>query len=206
MPVGLNIQLLNSEIGKLKPNIKLTLKANAPIGKYQHLDAKRKGTDATGGGSWQPAATITMSKIFNTSGIHYLEPRLSINYQVGTAVLVQGLNSYGGVSDTKGFIYPGNILSVDLAFEYSLTQRWVLACDLYYAHGNKRRFSGNPGTSAGGVPVKMTALANEKWTLAPALEYNFSKNIGIIAGVWFSFAGKNTSQFTNAMISLNIYI
>ncbi len=206
LPLALNIQLLTSKMQDPWPNMKLSLKANAPTGKYQHLHANKKGTDAIGAGSWLPAGSLVMSKLWNTSGIHYLESKLAITYQVGTAVLVKGLNSYGGASNTKGFVYPGNVVSVDAAIEYNLTQRWALACDLYYAHNNKTRFSGNPGTSSDGSPAKMTSLSGEKWSLAPALEYAWSKNIGLIAGVWFSFAGKNTYQFTNAMLTLSIYI
>ena len=206
LPIALNIQLLSSQMQDPWPNMKLSLKANVPIGKYEHLHADKKGTDAIGAGSWLPAGTLATSKLWNTSGIHYLEAKLAITYQIGTAVLVKGLNSYGGSNNTRGFVYPGNSLSVDAAVEYNLTQRWALACDLYYAHSNKTRFSGNSGTFSDGSPAKMTSYAKEKWSLAPAVEYAWSKNIGLIAGVWFSFAGKNTDQFTNAMITLSIYI
>ena len=206
LPIAFDIQLLSSQMKDPWPNMKLSLEANIPIGKYQHLHTDKKGTDAIGAGSWLPASSFVMSKLWNTSNIHYLEVNIAINYQIGTAVLVEGVNSYGGSNNTRGFVYPGNILSIDASFEYNLTQKWALACDLYYAHGNKTRFSGNPGTFSDGSPVKMTSYAGENWSLAPAVEYAWSANIGLIAGVWFSFAGKNSDQFTNASISLSIYI
>ncbi len=206
LPVGINIQLLTTTIKDPWPAIKLTLRANAPTGKYQHLNPNKKGTDAIGAGSWLPAGSLILAKLWNTSGTHFLESRLYINYQIGTAVLVKGLNSYGGAKNTKGFVYPGNVLTVDAAFQYNLAQNWDLACDFYYTYSNKNRFSGNPGTLANGTKAKMTNPSKETWSIAPALEYNWSSNIGLIAGVWFSLAGRNSSEFMNPMIALNIYI
>jgi hypothetical protein len=44
------------------------------------------------------------------------------------------------------------------------------------------------------------------FSLAPALEYNFSSKLGIIVGSWFSFYGKNTVDFGSFAIGLNILI
>ncbi len=206
LPIGLNIQLLTTSIADPWPAIKITLRATAPTGKYQHLNPNKKGTDAIGAGSWLPAGSLILAKLWNTSKAHFLESRLYINYQIGTAVLVKGLNSYGGAKNTKGFVYPGNVLTVDAAFQYNLSQNWALACDFYYSHSNKNRFSGNPGTLADGTKAKLTSPSSQNWSIAPALEYNWSNNIGLIAGVWVSLAGRNSSEFANAMIALNIYI
>jgi len=205
LPIGINIQILKAKIKSWKPSTKLSFRVNIPLGKYQHLKPSRKGTDAIGVGSWFPGVLLTFSKLFHLSKLHYLETRLSFNYQIGTPVHVKGLNSYGGAPNTHGVVYPGNFFSVDGAIEYSITQNWAFACDLIYAHDNKTRFSGKVG-SIHGQPASNTLPSDENWSLAPAIEYNWSKRVGLIAGSWFSFAGRNSLQFYSAIISVNIYI
>jgi hypothetical protein len=51
----------------------------------------------------------------------------------------------------------------------------------------------------------MKAPSNEQWSVAPAIEYNWSKNVGLIVGSWFSFAGRNSVRFISGVAALNIY-
>ena len=71
--------------------------------------------------------------------------------------------------------------------------------DFQYQHSNKNRFSGKKGGSA---PI---APSSEQISMAPALEYNFNANVGIIGGAWFSVAGRNSTQFISWVLALNIY-
>lgn len=199
LPLSLNIQLLRSGLEDSWPALKFSLKAHIPLGKYQHLKAHRQRTDALGTGSWNPAAGLVFSKLWNISGIHYLEARVAFNYQIGTPVHVKGISTYGGSSPTRGTAYPGNAFSVDGAIQYNFSQRWVFACDLFYLHSNRNRFSGK-------TEVNATRPSREQLSLAPALEYNWSDNFGIIGGVWFTVAGRNSRQFTTGVIALSIYL
>jgi hypothetical protein len=144
MPIAFNVQLLRYELNDWWPAMKLSLRANVPWGKYQHLNPHLKKTDALGAGSWLPGAGLIFSKLWNTSGMHNFEWRLAFLYQIGTGVHVKGLNTYGGAHDTRGTAYPGNSLTVDGAFQYSLTQQWAIACDLIYAVRQSRRLYEGP--------------------------------------------------------------
>ncbi len=207
IPVGFDIQLLSDTATGWWPAIRLSLKANIPLGSYQKLDPNKLGTDAIGAGSWIPAVALVFSRLFHIKDLHYINGRLAFNYSVPTPVHVRGFNTYGGGFGTAGTAYPGNNFSVDFGFEYSLTQRWVIASDFLYAHSNKDRFSGSPGTlSIGGSPASVTNGSSEQFSLAPALEYNWNANVGIIGGVWFTVAGRNVAQFASGIIALNIYI
>lgn len=202
----LNIQALGSQLKDPWPAIKLGLRANIPIGKYEHLNPHLKGTDAIGTGSWLPSAIVTLAKLWHTYSIHYLEARLSFTYQLGTPAYVKGYNSYGGASNTKGKAYLGNQLIVDGALQYNLSQRWTLACDFYYHHNNKNRFSGKRGSYPDGSPAIVTKPSYEQFSLAPAIEYNWNKNLGLIGGVWFTLAGRNAAEFATGILSMNIYL
>lgn len=224
LPIQLDFQLYQTELGEIWPNIRLSLGVVVPVGKYEHLKEKYKGVDAIGDGSWFPSFCISTSKLWNTSDEHFLEIRLAGSCQIGTPVYVEGFNSYGGSNITKGFVYPGNEFSLDSSFEYNFTQNWVLSCDLSYLHVNKTRFSGRNGVVLDGIPINKTPLsgrnrvflrglspemtqpASEELSIAPAIEYNWTDNIGMIAGVWFPVLGRNTDRFISAIFSLNIYI
>jgi hypothetical protein len=96
-------------------------------------------------------------------------------------------------------------LTVLFGFEISLSQRWAIANDIQYVHTNKTRFKGRKGATRG-VANRVGRPSSEQWSLAPAIEYNWSDDYGVIAGVWFTFAGRNTIEFTSGVIAVNIYL
>lgn len=206
VPFGFDIQLLNDQEKTWWPAIKLGLQVIAPTGKYKNLNPKDLGTDGVGIGSWTPKINLTFGRLFLLSNNHFLAPRLALTYLIGTPVHVSNYNSYGGTLGTLGKIYPGNDFSVDFGCEYNLTQRWVVALDIFYDYQNKTKFSGNPGEIAPGIPAVLKSPSSEQFSLAPALEYNWSSNVGMIGGVWFTIAGRNASQFVSGVLALNIYI
>jgi hypothetical protein len=204
LPISFGIRLLDSKLEDRWPALKLTLRGNIPLGKYQHLNPRKLGTDSIGVGSWLPTVNLHLGKLWRIYGFHYLDMRLIFGYQMGTPVRVKGYNAYGGVSNTRGVIYPGNLFSVDWAVQYNFRRRWAFACDVLYQHGNRTRFSGNPG-STHGIKAARGSPSSEQFSLAPAIEYNWSQNIGLIGGVWFTFAGRNSFRTTSGVLSLNMY-
>ncbi|HEX2583220.1 MAG TPA: transporter, partial [Chlamydiales bacterium] len=121
---------------------------------------------------------------------------VSAQYAISSLVYVRGANAYGGDSSTNGLVRPGNAVQLIVSFEYTLTQNWALALDTYYQHLNRSTFSGNSDGKKVGAP------SSEQFSLAPAIEYNFSKKLGIIGGVWFSVASRNTPQFISGVLNL----
>ena len=92
-----------------------------------------------------------------------------------------------------------------MGFEYSLTRNWVLATDFVGIFGSKSRFLGNPGKNLMGLPSSNIKRASIQYSLAPAIEYNWSESLGVIAGCWFTVAGKNSAKFENYTVSLNYF-
>ena len=197
IPFGFGIQLLNTELGSLCPSMKMSLHARIPTGKFDNLNPSKLGTDGVGDGNWRPAACITLGQIFQLSNKHFFSPSLSFNYAVPTPLHVSNKNVYGGTKGTKGTVYPGNNFWYDLSLEYNFTQRWAFAIDITYEHWNKCRFSGK-------TPVIMTRPSAEQFTLAPAIEYNWSSSLGLIGGVWFTVAGRNSNRFITGTLALTI--
>jgi hypothetical protein len=204
MGFGFDLQVYYDTPGEWPPAVKLAFKANAPLGKFDKLNPKNKGTDAGGSGSWLPTIGLVFSDLFHFSGVHFLSMRLAFSYTVPNSVHVKGFNVYGGGEGTHGTVYPGPFFTADLGMEYTLARKWALALDVLYVHSNHTRFSGHKGETDG-VPNAIGGPSSEQFSLAPAIEYNWNGNYGIIAGVWFSIAGRNTTEFVNGVIALNIY-
>jgi len=204
LPLELEYQIYYDTPGTWPPAIKLSFRASAPLGKYQKLDPNDKGTDSGGSGSWNPGLGLTFSRLFHYTGVHFLAARLALSYTIPNSVHVKGFNTYGGGKHTNGTVYPGPSFFADIGLEYTLAQKWALALDIVYAHSNHTRFKGHKGKTDGVTNV-IGGPSSEQFSLAPAIEYNWNANCGIIAGVWFSVAGRNTAEFINGIIAINIY-
>lgn len=204
LPFQFDYQLVTRKMGKWWPSIKLSAGLNFPLGRYQKLNPKSKFTDLGGSGSWSPFLALSHSHLFWWGGHIYFAPRLSFSYSFPTPVHVKGLNAYGGGHHTNGRAYPGQKFIGLFGFEISLSQRWVLANDFMYLHLNHTRFKGHKGKTAG-VPNHVGYPSLDQWSMAPAIEYNFTPYVGIIGGVWFSLAARNSPEFANAVVAVNIY-
>lgn len=206
LPIAFAVQIIYDEKDNWYPGTKLRFGANVPLGKHDRLNPARIDTDVGGIGSWAPSVGIVLTRLHHITGAQFLSWRLFFSYNFGTPVNVKGLSVYGGapsigpIKGTRGTVYLGNIFLFLGGFEYSLSQRWALALDIQYQHNNKNRFSGyTPLNLKPGGPSK------ELFSLAPAIEYNWSSKLGIIAGPWFTVAGRNTQKFISYVVAVNIY-
>ncbi len=200
LPFLFCIQLIEDDKQSYAPAMRLTLGATLPIGKYQRLNPKLLGVDSAGAGSYSPTIGLNLGKLYPLSGIHYLNVRFALNDTPTTPTKVHGFNDYGGGVGTCGWVYPGNSFTASLGLELSLAQAWAFALDVQFNYQNKTRFSGVDPSGT------MKSPSSASYALAPALEYNFNQNIGLIGGTWFTVAGRNTSQFFNWVLALNVYI
>ncbi len=204
MPFGFDFQLHYRQPKEWFPSVKLAIRANFPLGKYQRLNPKKLGQDIGGSGSWTPSIAINMSRMLWFGGVQFLSLRWSVGYAFPTPVHVKGFNAYGGGHHTRGTVFPGQNLQVLFGMEYTWTRHWAFALDLDYSHNNKTRFKGHKGKTAG-VPNVIGRPSSEQFSLAPAFEYNWSANVGMIAGVWFTVAGRNSGEFAQGVVAVNIY-
>lgn len=199
----LGIQLIKES--PYRPALRLVFGESFPTGKYQALNPKKLGLDGTGSGSYKTTISFNTSKIVWWSLTHPMNFRLSFNYTIPSMVHVKRFNSYGGGFGTKGKVHPGNTIAIDGSLEYSFTQNWVFALDLAYTYGNHSTFSGRKGTTSKGATAAVGAPSNSQFSIAPAIEYNPSERLGIIAGVWKTLAGRNSANFISGVISATVF-
>ncbi len=196
LPLSLGFQLLPTDRFKYFPGIELQIIETFPTGKYQKSNPKKLGTDIGGTGSFATTANLNFYKIYPLKGAHFLSMAASFGVTYFAPVHVRGINSYGGGPGCAGKVYPGHGYTAIVSFEFSLTQNWVLALDNVYTHLDKDHFRGTPG-----APSPVVRPSSESLSFAPAIEYNFNENWGIIAGAWVSATGRNSAVFRNAIVS-----
>lgn len=205
LPITLGYQIIKENKDTWRPSLRLIIQELCPTGLYERLNPSNNGNDAFGGGVFRTTVGLIIGKLFRYSGQHALNTRGIVSYGVAHSAHVEEFNSYGGGYGTNGKVYPGNIFQLGGAFEYAFTQHWVFALDGLYVHNDKTRFSGKAGKTSTGDPASSKIPSREQISFAPALEYNITRNLGIIAGCWFTVAGRNSAQFVSAAIALNYY-
>ena len=209
----LDIQIHKDQLPHLSwwPSIKIIIRETFPTGKYQNLNPDKFGTDLGGRGAWVTAFGFGMSKLLHCYGDHYLNLYFNGFYGIPTDVHVKGFNAYGGGFGTNGTVRPERVTQFNVAAEYSLTRHWALACDLVSLWHSKTTFAGaeglkdNPEENPFALPAVNENQASIQYSLAPAIEYNWSDELGLIIGSWFTVAGKNSSHFSSAVVALNYY-
>jgi hypothetical protein len=203
--LGLGIQVLRQGKHKALPDLRVVLQEIVPTGKFDNLNPNGLGTDQTGTGSYQTTLALNFQHLMEIDNVHYLRSRFSVEGARAHGVTVEGVNAFGGTQFTQGKIKPWTSYSLDLAFEYSLTQHWVPVFEMLYVGSSAANFSGNPGFTPGGTVASVGGGGGNQMSLAPAIEYNFSQNLGIIFGVWFSVTGTPAGQFTANSLAINYY-
>lgn len=189
------------------PNVKLGIKETIPIGKYRNLVPQKKYTDQGGFGTWITNANLTFGKIFHIKDCQFLSWRFHLSWNFFHSIVhIKGYNAYGGGIGANGRVRPGMSLTSFLSFEYSVSRNWVLVMEFAGFWQQKGKFQGNPGINFIEGPETVITLTNAtQYSLAPAIEYNWNENLGIIAGTWFTIAGKQSSEFYSFIFAVNYY-
>ena len=198
----LGFQVLEDKKYSWEPNLRIALQQVFPTGRYDHLNPKKRGTDESGKGSYQTGINFDFQKLFKLENEQFFRGRVCIQYLfLPLSTSIQGMSVYGGSKRTKGRVKVGQTFTLITAGEYTITQNWVLAMDIQYQLIGRSRFSGKIGKSSKRNIVRVGLPLFQQISIAPAIEYNFSKNIGFIGGFWFTLAGRNAPQFASGVIS-----
>ena len=199
--IALGFQLIRES--QQKPGLRLALTESFPTGRYQKLNPKKMGIDATGSGAYTTTCSLNLSKVFWWMANHPFSWRLSLNYAFPTMPLeVKDWNAYGGGHGTKGKVRPGNSATLETSIELSFTQKWVFALDLAYNYQDKTTFHGKKGWIKPNQVASVGMPSSDNLSFAPAIEYNHSDHLGMLAGVWFSALGRNSGNFATGVLTL----
>jgi Putative MetA-pathway of phenol degradation len=178
------------------PDLALAVLQNLPTGKYDRLG---RAGDGVGGGAYATTLAIYSQMVWWMPNGRLLRTRLNLSESFSPPVPVSDASVYGTDIGFVGHARPGNQFSAITAFEYSATRNWVLAIDLIYNHGNATRVQGFQGANA----VYSISGTSDAFGFAPALEYNWTSNIGAPIGVRVLPAGHNSKATVTPAIALN---
>jgi hypothetical protein len=188
------------------PATALVIQETFPTGKYDQLDGRRDG--ALGGGAYSTTVSLYSQTYFWMPNGRILRARLDVSYEASRWASLHGMSVYGTSSGFNGRVHPGPSVFGDLAFEYSLTQSWVLAMDFWWEHdGNTQVAGGYTPTVTSTLPAYLVqnSGSDDILYLAPAFEYNWSPGMGVIAGARITAAGRNVGAAVSPVAAINMY-
>jgi hypothetical protein len=127
---------------------------------------------------------------------------------LSSTVNVQDVSVYGTGEGFRGQARPGNTFFANASFEYSLTRSFVLALDVTYRHTGNTRVTGHSAPVAGGPQtppaIELNSGSGEALGVAPAIEYSWTPNLGVLLGVRVIPAGRNTACTVSPAVAINM--
>jgi len=189
------------------PSIKIGFSEAVPTGKYRNLNPRKFTTDLGGTGSWVSSCELVLGQVLQVSGYQFFSWRVAGHCSFFSSVVhVKGYDAYGGGLGANGRIKPGLNGGFDLGLEYSVSRNWAFALDVTGYWQARAKFNGYGGTDfLFGTPTVVARSSATVYTVAPAVEYNWNENLGIITGLWFTVAGKKISKFYSYIFAVNWY-
>ena len=185
--------------GSAIPTTSFVVQQTLPTGKYDRLG--ERVNDGIGAGAYTTTLALYSQYYFWMPNGRILRSRLNVSYAFSGDVDVADVSVYGTSAGFRGTAQPGDVLTVNSAWEYSITREWVFALDLMYQHDANTRLT---GTTRDADRVDESFGSAWRFGVAPAIEYNFTGRIGIIAGArWFA-AGRNTSASITPVVAINM--
>ncbi|MEN6441419.1 MAG: transporter [Syntrophobacter sp.] len=157
------------------PTVTALFATDFPSGKFRHLSPGNLGTDAAGGGSYVFTPGINVSK--------YIKPFIlygNLWYSMPTSF-----------TDDDGKQYPGDFVTVNLAAEYPITEKWVGLLELTSFWGCGRLFG-----------PEVTVPRESLLSIIPGIEYMATDKFSLALGLSIDLAGKNTDAAITPMLSM----
>lgn len=183
------------------PTISFAVQQTLPTGRYDRLG--NRPSDGIGGGAFTTVPSLYTQTFFWMPNGRILRMRLNVAPAFSHSVNVQDVSVYGTTQGFRGHAKPGASIFVGAAWEYSLTRRWVLALDATFRHQGNTPVTGYSVLSPNPATIQLNSGLSDSLGLAPAIEYNWKSNVGVLLGVRFIPAGRNTSATITPALAIN---
>jgi hypothetical protein len=183
------------------PTTSIAVQESLPTGRYDQLDDQPNG----GFGSGACATTLALytQRPFWLPNGRILRMRFNVSQTFSRHANVEGTSVYGTAAGFRGQAKPGSSSFVNASWEYSLTRRWVLALDATYRYSNNTRVTGRNISDVDSPDVQLNSGFSDAIGLAPAVEYSWNGNVGVLLGVRLIPAGRNTSATVTPALAIN---
>ena len=188
-----------AKIGEAVPTWSLVVQESLPTGRFDRL-----GSDADrgiGSGSFATMIGLYAQRSDAMANGHILRTRINLSYTMPHGARLHDRSVYGTPEGFRGTAHPGDSALADLSIEYSLTRSWVLATDLFGRRTGAGEVAGQmAGTSwSRRLPRQLSA------GVAPAVEYSWNANRGVLLGVRRIFPGHDVAPSWTPAVAFNAY-
>jgi len=199
LAVHAQYQLTHFDARSGKPAIAVAIEESLPTGRYDRL---ARASDGFGGGAYATTIGAYAQDLFWLPNGRILRTRINMTQSFPGTAHIDGISVYGTSTSFTGRAKPGTATSFDNAWEYSVTRNWVAAIDFYYRHG---RQTGVDGTDATGF-VHLGDGPSDTFAVAPAVEYSWTPNLGVLFGARFIMPARNTRPSVTPIVALSAFL
>jgi hypothetical protein len=183
------------------PTTSITVQETLPTGKYDRLGDRP--SDGFGGGAYATTLALYSQTYFWLPNGRILRVRLNASQTFFSRAKVRDVSVYGTEEGFRGHARPGGSLLVNAAGEYSITRKWVAALDVTYRHDGNTRVAGYDVFGSPPSAVRLDSGSSHAFGLAPAIEYNWKPNLGVLVGARVIVAGRNTAATITPAVAVN---
>jgi len=207
--VGLGDLTLNAQYrltlfqgGGWTPTTSFVVQETFPTGRYDRLGDRP--SDGMGAGAYTTTLSLYSQTYFWLPNGRILRMRLDVSGGFSSSANIQGVSVYGTGEGFQGHARPGDSFLADASAEYSLTRSWVLALDIFFRHDANTRVTGHNVLDPTLPIVQFDTGSSHALGFAPAIEYSWKSNLGVIFGVRVIPAGRNTSATITPAVAINM--
>ncbi|MBW8822980.1 MAG: transporter [Xanthomonadales bacterium] len=182
---------------KNRPAVAIAIEESLPTGKYDRLD---RASNGFGSGARTTTLGIYAQHYFWMPNGRILRGRVNFSGSHSDRVHVRDLSVYGTAVGFDGHARPGNSVSFDNAWEYSITSNWVLATDFYYRHDAATTLRDST------TGMRSRSHASDTFAIVPAVEYNWTPRVGVIFGTRYIPAWGHNARSVTPVVALSIFM
>jgi hypothetical protein len=204
----LQYQLTQFQVGSWRPTTALNVEETFPTGTYDRLG--ERPTDGLGSGAYTTTVSLYSQTYFWMPNGRILRMRLDLSQAFSRRVDVSGVSVYGTGAGFSGHASPGDSFAADASWEYSLTRSWVLASDVVYHHVSNTRVTGSaiadaiaPALFPPRLGLQLNSGTSDFVYVAPAIEYSWTSNLGVLLGVRVTATGRNAAASLTPALAIN---
>jgi hypothetical protein len=191
--------------GSWIPTTSVAMQETFPTGKYDRLGDRP--SDGLGSGADTTTLALYSQTYFWLPNGRILRMRFNVSQAFSSNVNVKDVSVYGTAAGFRGHAKPGSSFFVDASWEYSLTRRWVLALDGTYRHDGNTRVTGHnmldPNSVQNPPSIRLDSGSSEAFGFAPAIEYSWKPNLGVLVGARVIAIGHHTATTITPAVAIN---
>lgn len=194
-------RLTQFHAGSWIPTASVVVQETFPTGKYDRLGDRP--SDGLGSGAYTTTLALYSQTYFWLPNGRILRTRFDASQALSNSVNLVDVSVYGTADGFRGHARPGGSFLADSSWEYSLTRKWVLALDVTYRHNWNTRVTGYNVLGPNTNPSSVWLGSSEIFAFAPAVEYSWKRNLGVLLGTRVIPASHNTHSTVTPAVAIN---